>query len=265
MVVSDPHTVLWHDLECGSYTADLPLWRELAAAAADETGTCGVDEPARRCGGAILDVGAGSGRVTLELARAGHHVTALDLEEELLAALRERAAGMAVETVRADARAFELERHDFALCIAPMQTVQLLGGTDRRVEFLRRARAHLRPGALLVCAIATEIEPFDCEAGDLGPSPEIARVDGVSYISRTTRVRVSRRTARIERERAVLAGSEGTPRGQPAWVRDVVELDRVTVSQLEREGRLAGLVREGTRVIAATEEHTASVAVMFGA
>jgi SAM-dependent methyltransferase len=264
VVVSDPHTVLWHDLECGSYTADLPLWRELADAVA-ATRTTGAQEPARGSAGAILDVGAGSGRVALELARAGHRVTALDLDAELLAALRERAAGMAVETVRADARAFELERRDFALCIAPMQTVQLLGGTDRRVEFLRHARAHLRPGALLVCAIATEIEPFDCDAGDLGPSPEIARVDGVSYISRTTRVRVSRRTVRIERERAVLAGAEGPMRAQPGWVRDVIELDRVTVSQLEREGRTAGLAPAGTRVIAATEEHTASVAVMFGA
>jgi len=267
VVVSDPHTVLWHDLECGSYTADLPLWRELADAVA-ASGTTGAEDPARGSAGAILDVGAGSGRVALELARAGHRMTALDLDAELLAALRERAAGMPVETVRADARAFELERRDFALCIAPMQTVQLLGGTDGRVEFLRRARAHLRPGALLVCAIATEIEPFDCDAGDLGPSPEIARVNGVSYISRTTRVRVSRRGARIERERAVLAGAEGAEgarRAQPAWVRDVVELDRVTVSQLEREGRSAGLVPAGTRVIAATEEHTASVAVMLGA
>ncbi len=27
-------TVIWHDLECGSYAADLPLWRELASSAA---------------------------------------------------------------------------------------------------------------------------------------------------------------------------------------------------------------------------------------
>ena len=43
--------VIWHDVECGAYVADLPLWRELAAA----------------CEGPILDVGAGTGRVTLDL------------------------------------------------------------------------------------------------------------------------------------------------------------------------------------------------------
>ena len=27
-------TIVWHDVECGGYRADLPLWRELAAAEA---------------------------------------------------------------------------------------------------------------------------------------------------------------------------------------------------------------------------------------
>ena len=104
-------TVIWHDLECGSYTEDLPLWRAFA------------DE----CGGPILEVGAGTGRVALELARGGHEVTALDLDGELLAALEQRGAGLDVRTTRADARAFELDG-GFALCLVPMQTIQLLGG-----------------------------------------------------------------------------------------------------------------------------------------
>ena len=31
-VWSPEETVIWHDLECGAYGADLPLWLELAAA-----------------------------------------------------------------------------------------------------------------------------------------------------------------------------------------------------------------------------------------
>ncbi len=258
MVVNDADAVVWHDLECGSYRADLPLWRELAAAAAASAGAGGVP-------GAVLDVGAGTGRVTLELARAGHRVTALDLDGGLLAALAERAVGMDVETVCADARTFGLARDDFALCVAPMQTVQLLGGADGRREFFNRARAHLRPSAALVCAIVTEIEAFDCDAGDLGPSPEIARIDGISYISRPTRVLVGRRTARIERERAVLESEQPSSRTQLEWVRDVVKLDQLSVSQLQSEGERAGLTASGTRAIPATGEHTASVAVMFRA
>ena len=60
--------VIWHDVECGGYAADLPLWRELARAEA----------------GPVLDVGAGAGRVALELARHGHDVTALDRDAVLL-------------------------------------------------------------------------------------------------------------------------------------------------------------------------------------
>jgi SAM-dependent methyltransferase len=259
--------VIWHDLECGSYAADLPLWRELAASAGAGPGTgappaSGSTPPAAA---AVLDVGAGSGRVALDLARHGHRVTALDLDAELLGALRERAGGMELETVSADARTFSLERHDFALCIAPMQTIQLLGGATGRLQFLRRARAHLAPGGALACAIVTDIDAFDCYAGDLGPSPEIARVEGSSYISRATRVQIGKRVVRIERERSVLAPASAGASVRPACDRDVVELDRVRVAQLQREGREAGLATAGTRLIAATEEHTASIAVIFHA
>src|SRR5271167_2383038 len=154
MVVSADE-VVWHDLECGSYGADLPLWHELAERTAPD------GRSAR-----VLDVGAGSGRVALSLARSGHRVTALDLDTGLLDALRERAAGMSIETVRADARTFELDRHDFDLCLMPMQTVQLLGGSEERGSFLERAHAHLRPRGLLGLAIVTEVEPFDDAGGD---------------------------------------------------------------------------------------------------
>jgi SAM-dependent methyltransferase len=258
MVVSPSDAVIWHDLECGSYAADLALWHELAADA-----RAGVAPTPGSGLGRVLDVGAGTGRVALALARAGHPVTAVDLDAELLDALSARAAGLDIEAVRADARVFELDRRDFALCLAPMQTLQLLGGTTGRLEFMAQARAHLAPGGLLACAIVTEIDPFDCDAGDLGPSEELARIAGATYISRATRVLLDSRVVRIERERGIVR--RGRAAGEPAWEHDVIELDRVSVAQLEQEGREAGLTAAGTRVIAATEEHTASVVVMFRA
>src|SRR5205085_6748281 len=141
--------VIWHEVECGRYRADLPLWRSLAEETAAE------QRSAR-----ILEIGAGTGRVALELARAGHRVTALDLDPDLLARLREGAAGVRLETVCDDARAFSLGERDFALCIVPMQTVQLLASSAERVAFLRRARAHLSPGGLVASAIVGPLEAF---------------------------------------------------------------------------------------------------------
>jgi SAM-dependent methyltransferase len=247
--------VVWHQLECGSYRADLPLWRELAGLSSDP----------------ILDVGAGAGRVTLALARAGHAVTALDLDPVLLAALEDRASGLSVTTVAADARSFELDRRDFGLCLVPMQTLQLLGGAPGRAAFLRRARAHLRPGGLLACAILAKLEPFDCRRDGLGPAAESVHVDGLSYISRATCVSELPGGVLIERERRILpdASEAAGPRSQrPARLerppeRNVVELDRVSAAELEREAIDAGLRPEASREVPATEDHVGSVVVML--
>jgi SAM-dependent methyltransferase len=242
--------VVWHDLECGLYEADLPLWRELADSSANGSAP-----------GAVLDIGAGSGRVALDLARRGHPVTALDLDDELLNALRARAAEVAVEleALCADARSFALQRRDFGVCLAPMQTIQLLGGSDGRSAFLRRAAAHLRPGGLLACAIVTTLEPFDCAEGDIGPSAETAHVDGVLYSSRASRVVVDPQRIRIERDRRIRSAERSIDE------LDVVELDRLSAAQLRAEGAAAGLTPERDRVIDATAEHVGSVVVMLRA
>jgi SAM-dependent methyltransferase len=238
--------VVWHDLECGGYRADLPLWRELAA----------------RSQGPILDVGAGTGRVTLDLARAGHHVTALDLDPDLLDALQERARAVNAETVnaetvQADARAFALDRHDYGLCLMPMQTLQLLGGSAGRVAFMRCARAHLRRGGIVACAIVTALEPFDCTLGETGPSPETTRIEEIHYLSRATRVSVLDRVVVIERERRT-AG----PAIESNVEHNVVELDRVKVSELEAETVAAGLNPAPARVVHPTSEHVGSTVVV---
>jgi SAM-dependent methyltransferase len=245
--------VIWHDLECGRYRADLPLWRELADAAPP---------------GPVLEIGAGTGRVALELARHGRRVIALDRDARLLAALRARAKGLPVESVCADARTLVLrERGAIALCVVPMQAVQLLGGPAGRLAFLRRARAHLRPGGLLACALVAGLEPFDCTGGGAAPSAEEAVIDGVRYVSQALRVQISGDAIEIERERLAFAASDPAVAGAPPMTRerDVVALDRLRPGQLAREGAAAGLRAQAPRSIVATDEHTGSTVVVLRA
>jgi SAM-dependent methyltransferase len=247
--------VVWHDLECGRYEADLGLWRELAAAAASPPGSR-----------AILEVGAGTGRVALDLARHGHRVTALDIDEDLLGALSRRAAGASVETVYADARRLALGDRRFALCVVAMLTIQLFGGPERRAEFLSRARAHLVPGGLLACAIVTDFDRFDYWAGDPVPSPETTIHEGRLYRSTARMVRERAETIVIVRRREILDPG-GPPRDDPDSepVLDVVRLDRLDAATLAREARATGLAPAGVREVPATDEHVGHEVVLLRA
>jgi SAM-dependent methyltransferase len=232
--------VEWHDLECGGYTADLALWRELAAEA----------------GGRVLDVGAGTGRVALDLARRGVRVTALDRDGELLAALAARAGDLPVATVAADARSFALET-TFALLIAPMQTVQLLGGAAGRRAFLRCAAAHLAPSGRIACALADRLESFGPENAGL-PLPDMRETGGRVLSSQPVRVRRDAEAWIIERVR-----QEVGPGGEVEVTDDAIRLDAVTAEQLEAEAAAEGLRPRGRRRVPETAEHVGSEVVVL--
>ncbi len=185
-------SVIWHDLECGAYGEDLPLWRALAAEHGDP----------------VLDVGAGTGRVALDLARAGHRVIALDRDPELLEALARRASGVDVTTVAADARDFELPER-FPLIIVPMQTIQLLGGPDGRARFLACARRHLLPGGAVAIAIAEVLEPYEVTDGLPAPLPDVREHDGVVYSSQPIAVRADHGGFVLERRRETVSPAGG--------------------------------------------------------
>jgi len=234
--------VRWHDLECGSYDVDLPLWRDLATEA----------------GGPVLDVGAGTGRVTLDLARRGVSVTALDVEEPLLAELARRASAerLTVATLLADARELAVSAR-FGAIIAPMQTIQLLGGPAGRMRFLDRVRAHLRPGGLFAAALADALEGYDPEVS-APPLPDLAELDdGTVYSSRPVAVLPVATGMMIERVREVVS-----PAGQRTVTEDRIVLDALTARTLYAECAAAGLTAEPERLVAATQEYVGSAVVV---
>ena len=235
--------VIWHDLECGSYDLDLVGWRELADAAR----------------GPVLDVGAGTGRVTLDLARRGHDVVAVDAEASLLAALRERAGGLLVETVHADAREFGVERR-FPLIIVPMQTVQLLGGPAGRTAFLTRARAHLTEDGIVAMAIADALEGAAVGEYSEPPKPEMREFDGIVYSSRAVAITDEGDRCAIFRIRETVDEV-----GAHTSEENVVRLDALDPATLEGEGRAAGLRILPRGSVPESDEYIGSTVVMLGA
>ena len=236
--------VVWHDVECAAYDIDLALWRELA----------------ENAGGPLLDIGAGTGRVALDLAARGHDVTAIDSDADLIHALsaRARQRGLKVRASAADARSFELGRK-FALAIAPMQVFQLLGGPDGRRSALSCIRRHLRLGALLAVALA---DPFEGIPDDqvMPPMPDIREVDGWVYASRPIAVRIDRPTAAIDRLRQSVS-----PTGKVnEWV-FTLEIDLVAPADVEAEGAGCGFVVRERGWIPETEEWVGSSVVMLEA
>lgn len=230
---------IWHEVECGAYEADLGLWEELAEEA----------------DGPILDLGCGTGRVALHLARRGHRVVGLDVEPSLVAMLAERAEGLPLEAVLADARAFELDT-DIALALAPMQLLQLLGGPEDRLELLGSVAAHLLPGGRIAMAIVEELPPAD---GDGAPLPDVREIDEWVYSSLPLETVLEGEEIAIRRLRQTVS-----PAGVLVEERNEVRIQALSASQLEREGLETDLVPEERREIPATDLHVGSTVVLLG-
>ncbi|HWT94123.1 MAG TPA: class I SAM-dependent methyltransferase [Solirubrobacteraceae bacterium] len=241
--------VIWHDVECGSYAADFAFWRGLAADRPDPAAP-------------VLDLGAGTGRVALDLASVGVTVHALDFDGVLLDALRERAdaarVGERIVTHESDARDFALGAHRFDLILAPMQTVQLLGGADGRARLLASVRKHLTPGGLFAAAIAHHIDAFDEDA--FVPVPDVREIDGVVYASRPTAIREDTEGYVLERLRERVDTDGGRTVSE-----DRTRLDRLTAAAFEEEARRAGFTVELRATIGETSDHVGSEVAMLRA
>ena len=144
--MSDLYDAPWfYDLQHDDYRDDLAFYRRLAE---DQDGP-------------VLELGAGTGRVTLALAEVGVEVVALEPN----AAMRERAAarlaaaaerrpalGERVRIVDGDARALALDER-FALIVAAFNTLMHLEHMVDQDAALQRAREHLAPGGAFACDV----------------------------------------------------------------------------------------------------------------
>ena len=87
-------------------------------------------------GGSIFDVGCGTGRHSIELAKRGYAVTGLDLSSEMLAraAIAAKAADVQVQWLHSDATQFSFPgRYDAAVCLCE-GAFGLLGQGDDPID-----------------------------------------------------------------------------------------------------------------------------------
>ncbi|MEX3104988.1 MULTISPECIES: daptide-type RiPP biosynthesis methyltransferase [unclassified Streptomyces] len=149
--------------------AGAPVYHDLAAA--DTTEIRELTRSVRAVPGTVLELAAGSGRLTLPLLALGREVTALELKESMVDLLRERLAeapaglGARCTVVQGDMSAFDLGAR-FAVVVLGTTSISLLDA-DGRAGLYAAVRAHLEPGGRFLFStvdVRDDGEDLDLEA-----------------------------------------------------------------------------------------------------
>ena len=110
----------------------------------------------------ILDIGCGTGRHAIELARRGWTVTGIDLSADQLrrARAKARAAGVTVRFERRDARRFRFARPFGAAILICEGAFPLMATDAENFEILRCAARALAPGAPFILTTLNALFPL---------------------------------------------------------------------------------------------------------
>lgn len=126
---------LLYDTYISEYKDDLPFWRMLA----------------RKCGGPVLELGCGTGRVLLDLALNGHAIEGIDSDPEMLEVARSKLFPAHLDLVNlhlGDLRKMSLPS-TYPLIIIPCNTFAYFDAQECK-QILKRARDHLSQEGYLV-------------------------------------------------------------------------------------------------------------------
>ncbi|CAA9448250.1 MAG: SAM-dependent methyltransferase [uncultured Rubrobacteraceae bacterium] len=129
---------------------DVPFWLALAG----------------RENGPVVEWGAGTGRIAVPLAAAGHDVTAVEVSGAMVERGGKKAG--AVEWVVGDMRTAKLDRR-YGLAVCAFNSFLCLLSVDDALAFLRNAREHLEPGGLLGIEVSA-FSPEELAEEPGGPS-----------------------------------------------------------------------------------------------
>lgn len=179
--MSYAHLARYYDLENADFTEDLEFWLELA----DEYG-----DP-------VLELGCGTGRVLLNLARRGHAVTGVDNAPEMLARLEaklntasHRHLAQAPVLLQAGMDAFEAPQ-SFRLAIMPFNTFMHLLTPEAQLATLTHLRGRLASGAALALDLTNPGEAYSAQE-ETGLTLERTFADGDRTVQQFASVALDR-------------------------------------------------------------------------
>jgi SAM-dependent methyltransferase len=99
--------------------------------------------------GAALELGIGTGRVALPLSERGVRVSGIDLSEAMVAKMREKPGGDAIEVAIGDFATTKLDG-TFSLAYVVFNTIGNLTTQDAQVACFENVASHLEPGGCFV-------------------------------------------------------------------------------------------------------------------
>jgi SAM-dependent methyltransferase len=124
------------DLENSDFEPDGPFYLSLA----------------KQVGGSVLELGCGTGRVTIPLAQHGIDIMGLDIVPGMLARAKSKARDLPIRWIEADVRDFHLGKQFSLICAPGFVFEHLLERADQEA-MLTCVREHLAPNGLFVVAI----------------------------------------------------------------------------------------------------------------
>ena len=143
----------YYDLENADFTEDLDYWLSLAEDYGDP----------------VLELGCGSGRVLLHLARRGHLVTGIDNSPEMLALLEAKLKLASTQHLAVPPAYLLASLHDFEtparfkLAVMPFNTFMHLLTPEEQVAALTNIRRHLAEGAALALDMPNPADAYAAE------------------------------------------------------------------------------------------------------
>ncbi|MCG5243037.1 class I SAM-dependent methyltransferase [Azospirillum doebereinerae] len=247
---ADDASILYYDADYPSL--ELGPARGEDAAALARMGMLGdvafYAEQARAAGGPVLEIGCGTGRLTIPLARAGVDIHAVDVSEAMLGQLRAKLAAeppevrARVHVLRQDAAALELPGVTARLAILPFNLLMLLPDREEALRVVEAAARHLAPGGAFALDVMNPATlPWEADPAPVPSRPRLNPRSGNPYIRHAQASAVDSR--KVQR----LAGwyDELLPDGGLRTTRFAFDWRMVDRAELEGLLRDAGLTLDG--------------------